>query len=101
MGREFLLADVGWDGKKYGQFVDLDDDPLPKATKALVFIVAVSVNLPAHLSCVNYNPGQNICDTCYIFEQNSSFKTPSPLPPPYNVVHVPETTIDKSTNTQH
>ena len=48
-GQEFLLADVGWDGKKYRQFVDLDDDSLPKATKALVFI-AVSVNLPAHLS---------------------------------------------------
>ena len=28
-------------------------------------------------------------------------KHPPPLPPPYNVVHVPETTIDKSTNTQH
>ena len=40
---------VQWDGKKYPQFVDLDDDSLPKATKALVFI-AVSVNLPSHLS---------------------------------------------------
>ena len=40
---------VQWDGKKYPQFIDLDDDSLPKATKALVFI-AVSVNLPAHLS---------------------------------------------------
>ena len=39
----------GWDAKKYRQFVDLDDDSLSKATKALVFI-AVSVNLPSHLS---------------------------------------------------
>ena len=38
MGRKFLLTDVGWDGKKYRQFVDLDDDSLPKATKALLFI---------------------------------------------------------------
>ena len=38
MGRKFFLADVGWDGKKYRQFVDLDDDSLSKATKALVFI---------------------------------------------------------------
>ena len=45
-GQKILLADVGWDGKKYQQFVDLDDESLPKA---LVFI-AVSVNLPAHLS---------------------------------------------------
>ena len=48
-GQEIFARRCWMDAKKYRQFVDLDDDSLPKATKALVFI-AVSVNLPAHLS---------------------------------------------------
>ena len=37
-GQEIFARGFGWDAKKYGQFVDLDDDSLSKATKALVFI---------------------------------------------------------------